>query len=53
LNVEGWNRFAQAFLKIDRIHSFEIRHSLFDIRFLKVSSPISLAAPAASGWAEN
>jgi hypothetical protein len=22
LNVEGWNRFAQSFLKIDRIHSF-------------------------------
>jgi hypothetical protein len=32
-NVEGWIRFAQSFYKIDRIHSFDIRHSLFDIRF--------------------
>ncbi|CAB1081596.1 hypothetical protein D1AOALGA4SA_9244 [Olavius algarvensis Delta 1 endosymbiont] len=32
-NVEGWNRFAQSFYKIDRIHSFDIRHSLFDIRY--------------------
>ncbi|CAB1082911.1 hypothetical protein D1AOALGA4SA_10502 [Olavius algarvensis Delta 1 endosymbiont] len=27
------NRFAQSFYKIDRIHSFDIRHSLFDIRY--------------------
>jgi len=42
LNIEGWNRFAQSFYKIDRstkklttgrIHSFDIRHSLFDIRY--------------------
>jgi hypothetical protein len=32
-NVEGWNRFAQSFFKIDRIHYFDIRHSLFDIRY--------------------
>jgi len=39
-NVEGWIRFAQSFFyEIDRIHSFDIRHSLFDIRYslLKVS----------------
>ncbi|CAB1078539.1 hypothetical protein D1AOALGA4SA_6276 [Olavius algarvensis Delta 1 endosymbiont] len=45
-NVEGWNRFAQSYFKIDRstqkltagrIHSFDIRHLLFDIRFFKVS----------------
>ncbi|CAB1085305.1 hypothetical protein D1AOALGA4SA_12793 [Olavius algarvensis Delta 1 endosymbiont] len=31
---EGWFRFAQLFLnRIDRIHSFDIRHSLFDIRY--------------------
>ncbi|CAB1082864.1 hypothetical protein D1AOALGA4SA_10458 [Olavius algarvensis Delta 1 endosymbiont] len=24
---------AQSFYKIDRIHSFDIRHSLFDIRY--------------------
>jgi hypothetical protein len=37
-NVEGWNRFAQSFFyKIDRIHSFDIRYSLFDIRYLSAS----------------
>jgi hypothetical protein len=30
--IEVWNRFAQ-FFKIDRIHYFDIRHSLFDIRY--------------------
>ena len=32
------------FLKKDRMHSFDIRHSLFDIRFFKVSFSIKLAA---------
>ena len=32
-NFEVWNRFAQSFYKIDRIHSFDIRYSLF-IKFL-------------------
>ena len=33
-NVEGWNRCALSFeiIKIDRIPSFDIRHSTFDIR---------------------
>jgi len=31
-NVEGWNRCALSFFKIDRIHSFDIRYSVFDIR---------------------
>jgi hypothetical protein len=44
-NIEGWNRFAQSFfIKIDRIHYFDIRHSLFDIRFFRVSSMIRLGA---------
>ncbi len=43
-NVEGWFRFAQSFFKIDRIHYFDIRHSLFDIRFFRVSFSIKLAA---------
>ncbi|CAB1074980.1 hypothetical protein D1AOALGA4SA_2800 [Olavius algarvensis Delta 1 endosymbiont] len=29
-----------VFFKIDRIHSFDIRYSLFDIRFFKVFYPI-------------
>ena len=52
-NVEGWNRFAQSFFKIDRIHYFDIRHSLFDIRFFRVSSMIRLDAFQASGGAEH
>jgi hypothetical protein len=28
-NVEGWNRCALSFYKIDRIHSFDIRYSTF------------------------
>jgi hypothetical protein len=34
---------CSVFFKIDRIHSFVIRHSLFDIRFFRVSFPIRLA----------
>jgi len=33
-NVEVWFRFAQSFfIKMDRIHYFDIRHLLFDIRY--------------------
>ena len=39
------------FIKIDRIHSFDIRHSLFDIRFFKVSFSIRPAVFLASGAA--
>ena len=40
-NVEGWNRSAQSFFyKIDRMPYFDIRYSLFDIRFFKVSFSI-------------
>jgi hypothetical protein len=41
------------FYKIDRIHYFDIRHSLFDIRFFRVSFSIRLAAFQASGGAEH
>jgi len=53
LNFEGHIRSCSAgacaaccsvFFKIDRIHYFEIRHSLFDIRFFRVSFSIRLAA---------
>ncbi len=32
-NVEGWNRFAQSFFKIDRIHysMFDVGRSMFDV----------------------
>jgi hypothetical protein len=32
-NFEGWFRFAQSFFKTDRIHSFDIRYSLFKVAF--------------------
>jgi hypothetical protein len=57
-NVEGWFRFAQSFYKTDRstqklttgrIHPFDIRHSIFDIRFSRVSLSIRLAAFQAGG----
>jgi hypothetical protein len=51
-NVEGWFRFAQSFFKIDRIHPFDppaAEHSLFIIRFFRVSFSIKLAAFQASG----
>ncbi len=34
-NIEGWNHCALSFesIKLDRIPSFDIRYSLFDIRF--------------------
>jgi len=32
-NAEGWVAALCLFLKIDRIHHFDIRHSLFDIRY--------------------
>jgi hypothetical protein len=54
-NVEGWFRSRSAsacaacrsvLSKIDRIHSFDIRNSLFGIRnsFFAVCFPIKLAA---------
>jgi hypothetical protein len=60
-NFEGWFRFAQSFFKIDRstqklttgrIHPFDIQHSLFDIRFFRISFSIRLAAFQASGGAD-
>jgi len=37
-NFEGWFRFAQSFFnKIDRIHSFDIRYSLFQSFFLDLT----------------
>ena len=32
-NAEGWSRCALSFFKIDRIHHFDIRHSLFQSFF--------------------
>ena len=63
-NVEVWNRFALSFeyLKIDRIPSFDIRYSVFDIFFLillwecckdDASVPINLAVWAAMGEADT
>jgi hypothetical protein len=50
-NAEGWSRCALSFSKIDRIPSFDIHYSLFDIRFFRVSfsirPAISLAGAAA------
>jgi hypothetical protein len=50
-NVEGWIRFAQAFLKIDRIHysMFDVGRSMFDVRCSLVSLSIKLAVFLASG----
>lgn len=38
-----------VFLKIDRIHYFDIRYSLIDIRFFRASFSIRLAAPPTNG----
>jgi hypothetical protein len=32
-NIEVWNRCAPSFYKNSWIQSFDIRHSLFDIRY--------------------
>ncbi len=45
--IEG--TYSVYFIKIDRIPSFDIRHSLFDILFFRVSSSIKLAAFQTSG----
>jgi len=37
----------EIFFKTDRIHYFDIRHSLFDIRFFRVSFSVILAAGGA------
>jgi hypothetical protein len=62
-NIEGWNRCALSFkaIKIDRIPYFDIRYSIFIIRYsllhprkglrsVKVSFSIKLAAFQDSGW---
>ena len=38
-NIEGWNRCAPSFesTKMDRIPSFDIRYSVFSIRYLLLS----------------
>jgi hypothetical protein len=33
-SVEGWFRVAQSYYKTDRMPYFDIRYSLFDIRYL-------------------
>jgi hypothetical protein len=59
-NVEGWNRFAQSFFKLDRsakrlmtsrLHYFEIRHLSAGGFNSLISFSIWLAAFQASGWA--
>jgi len=63
-NVEGWNRYALSFYKIDRstqklttgrIHPFDIRHSIFIIRYSLFQSffKIRLAAFQDSGVADT
>jgi hypothetical protein len=65
-NIEGWNRCALPFesIKLDRIPSFDIRHSIFTVRYslfyprmrrrkAEVSFSIKLAASAARGGAEH
>jgi len=54
-NVEGWFRFAQSFFKIDRIHPFDIRHSLFDIRYSLFQSFFfdQTGRFQARGWADT
>jgi hypothetical protein len=61
-NEERWNRSRSAgacaacreiFFKIDRIHSFDIQYSLFDILFFKVSFSVKLVFSAASSWADT
>jgi hypothetical protein len=42
-----------SLFKIDRIHSFDIRHSTFDIRLFGVSYSIKLADSAARGHTET
>ena len=36
-NFEGWFRDTHSLFKIDRMPSFDIRYSLFDIRYLSAS----------------
>ena len=51
MNVEGWNRFALSFLKIDRIPSFDVRRSMLDVRRSLVSISINLAVFLVGGGA--
>jgi hypothetical protein len=52
-NFEGWFRYVRSFFKIARIPFFDIRYSVFDIRFFAVFRLIKLAASATSGWADT
>jgi len=51
ISKEGIATLVLFLAKIDRIPSFDRRHSLFDIRFFKVSFSIRLAAFQAGGGA--
>ncbi len=42
-----------SLFKIDRILSFDVRHSMFDIRFFRVSIFDHTARSATSGWADT
>jgi len=47
---------CSVFFKIDKIHYFDppaAEHSLFDIRFFRVSFSIRLAVFQAGGWADT
>jgi len=54
-NVEGWNRFAQSFLKqTEYIHStFDVGRSMFDVRRSSVSFSIRPAVFLAGGGADT
>ncbi len=65
-NIEGWNRYALSFesIKLDRIPSFDLRYSIFTVRYslfyprtrcrkAEVSFLIKLVASAARGGADN
>jgi hypothetical protein len=43
-NAEGWSRCALSFFKIDRIHHFDIRHSIFAFSKFLFRSDWTLAA---------
>jgi hypothetical protein len=43
-NIEGWFRFAQSFI-IDKIPYFDIRYSLFDIRFFQSNQRQAVLTP--------
>jgi hypothetical protein len=49
----GFAPLSHFFYKIDRIHSFDIHYSIFDIRFFKVSFLDQTGLFTASGWADT